>query len=377
MTSSAIDPVELARKLIACPSVTPYDVGAQDVLIDALEPLGFTAHDVSRGKVRNTFFRLGGEGPHFCFCGHTDVVPPGDEHSWSCPPFSGEVRGGMLYGRGAADMKGNIACFAAAVSRFLAGGNFKGSISLLITGDEEGEALDGTVKVLEWMRGNNHIPDAALVGEPTNPEKIGDEIKIGRRGSLSGTITVTGKQGHVAYPRLADNPLPKLVKLLAALAAHKFDEGSEYFPPTNLELTSIDTGNAADNVIPEKTAARFNVRFNDKWSAQSLSDKIVSLLDAAGADYKISFWSNAESFLSAPGKLAEMVSAAVAETAQRTPKLTTSGGTSDARFVARYCPVVEFGLVNKTIHQVDECVAVADMETLTGIYAGILGRFFK
>lgn len=377
MKSSVTDPVALAQKLIACPSVTPYDVGAQDVLAEALIPLGFTAYDVTSGETRNTFFRLGDKGPHFCFCGHTDVVPPGDEASWSHPPFAAKIHDGLLYGRGAADMKGSIACFVAALTQYLANDAPKGSISLLITGDEEGEATDGTIKVLEWMQASGHVPDAALVGEPTNPNTLGEEIKIGRRGSLSGVITVTGKQGHVAYPHLADNPLPKLVKLLDVLASHSFDQGSEFFPPTNLELTSIDTGNKADNVIPQKASARFNVRFNDRWSAKSLEQKIAELLSATGLAYESRFSSNAESFITAPGALTDLVSDAVKEATGRTPELSTKGGTSDARFVSRYCPVVEFGLINKTIHQIDEHVVVDDLYKLTAIYRKILEKYFS
>jgi len=374
MTSSATD---LAQQLIRCASVTPHDAGAQDVLIAALRPLGFTVHDITINETRNTFFRRGTQGPHFCFCGHTDVVPTGDEARWTLPPFAATIKDGILYGRGAADMKGNIACFVAALAQYLGANDPHGSISLLITGDEEGEALDGTVKVLEWMKQNGHVPDVALVGEPTNPEKLGDEIKIGRRGSLSGTLTVEGKQGHVAYPQLADNPLPKLVKLLDALASYKFDQGSAHFPPTNLELTTIDTGNKADNVIPASATARFNVRFNDKWSAASLGKKITEILDETGLAYTARFSSNAESFITEPGAFTDLVSAAVMEATGRKPELSTKGGTSDARFVSRYCPVVEFGLINKTIHQINEHAAVTDLEKLTVIYRVILEKYFS
>lgn len=371
------DPVALAQALIRCPSVTPFDVGAQDVLIDALEPLGFTVHDVSRGQVRNTFFRRGEGGPHLCFCGHTDVVPPGEEESWTHPPFEAVIEDGKLYGRGASDMKGGIACFVAAVETYLQTHDCPGSISLLITGDEEGVATDGTVKVLEWMAENGHVPDAAIVGEPTNPEQLGEEIKIGRRGSLGGFITVTGKQGHVAYQHLADNPLPRMIKLLDALAGHTFDAGNAHFAPTNLEITTIDVGNPANNIIPEKITARFNVRFNDEWTAETLKEKIVSILDEAGGGYQIDMGGNAPSFLSAPGPLTETVLTAVEKITGRRPAATTSGGTSDARFVQAYCPVVECGLINKTIHQVDEYAALADMEQLTKIYLQILRSYFE
>ncbi len=371
-----IDPVALSQELIKRPSVTPADEGAQDVLIKALEPLGFKSYDVTSGDVRNTFFRLGESGPHLCFCGHTDVVPTGDEDSWSHPPFAAQIHDGKLYGRGASDMKGNIACFIAALSAFLEDGSFKGSISLLITGDEEGPAIDGTVKVLEWMRENGHIPDAAIVGEPTNPDHLGQEIKIGRRGSLGGTVTVKGIQGHVAYPHLADNPLPKLARLVNALASYSFDEGNEFFPATNLELTSIDTGNATDNVIPQKATARFNVRFNDQWTAGKIEEKIRTILDGVSENYALECTSNAESFLTAPGALTSLVADAVKEITGKTPELSTKGGTSDARFVQAYCPVVECGLINKTIHQVDEYADIDDINTLTEIYCSILRNYF-
>ena len=374
-----IDAVELTQALIRCPSVTPYDVGAQDVLCEALNPLGFDAYDVTSEDVRNSFFRLGTEGPHLCFCGHTDVVPAGAEESWSHPPFAAEIHNGKLYGRGASDMKGNIACFIAALSRYLQDNTLKGSVSLLITGDEEGDAVNGTVKVLEWMAENGHTPDFALVGEPTNPEKLGQEIKIGRRGSLSGILTVTGKQGHVAYQHLADNPLPRLVRLLDKLTSYEFDQGNEYFPPTNLELTTIDTGNSAGNVIPEKTRAVFNIRFNDQWSAQTLGQKVKEILATAGEEGKYTLEllpSNAESFLTAPGPITEMIAASVEEITGSSPQITTSGGTSDARFVQAYCPVVECGLVNKTIHQVDEHAAIDDLMQMTEIYLKILEKYF-
>ena len=372
----ALDPVEISQQLIRCASVTPKDEGAQDIIIDALSPLGFQTYDVTRGDIRNTFLRLGDSGPHFCFCGHTDVVPIGEEASWTQPPFAAEIQDGKLYGRGAADMKSNIACFMAATSSFLEVGTFKGSISLLITGDEEGPAVDGTVKVLEWMAENGHVPDVALVGEPTNPSNMGQEIKVGRRGSLTGVIKVKGIQGHVAYPQLADNPLPKMVALTHKLATHQFDEGSDYFPPTNLELTTIDTGNTADNVIPEKTEAHFNVRFNDKWSAKALEEKIRQLLDDTGFDYALSCESNAESFLTEEGSFTALVSKAVEDITGRTPELSTKGGTSDARFVQNYCPVVEYGLINKTIHQVDEHTTISDIESLTQTYELILKNYF-
>lgn len=372
-----IDPVELTQNLIRCPSVTPADEGAQDVLIDILKPLGFAVHDVTSGDVRNTFLRLGTDGPHLCFCGHTDVVPVGDETSWTHPPFAAEIHDGRLYGRGASDMKGNIACFIAALAVYLEQNELKGSISLLITGDEEGVATNGTVKVLEWMEQNDQLPDVAIVGEPTNPDALGDEIKIGRRGSLTGDITVTGTQGHVAYPQLADNPLPKLAQLVSVLASYKFDEGNTFFPATNLEFTTIDTGNSADNIIPEKAHAKFNVRFNDQWNADSLEQKIRDILDDTFKGYQLETWSNAESFLTEPGNLTDLVASAVKDVTGRMPELSTKGGTSDARFVQKYCPVVECGLINKTIHQVDEYTEIEGMENLVKIYQVILEKYFS
>lgn len=372
------DPVSLAQDLIRCPSVTPADEGAQQCLIDALTPLGFSCTILPFGEISNLFARLGSGAPHFCFCGHTDVVPVGDQTAWAMPPFSATIRDGLLYGRGAADMKSNIACFVAAVGRYLdAHGLPDGSISLLITGDEEGLAVDGTVKVLEWMRDHGQIPDHALVGEPSNPLKMGDEIKIGRRGSVTGRLSVTGKQGHVAYPALADNPLPRMITLLSALTAHCFDQGSEFFAATNLEVTTIDTGNMADNVIPAKVTAQFNVRFNDRWSAASIEEKIREILDSYHVAYDLSCRSTAESFMTTPGDFTDLVAESVARITGRKPSLSTAGGTSDARFVQAYCPVVEYGLVNKTIHQVDEHCALADIESLTTTYQDILERYFQ
>lgn len=371
------DALAYAQALLKCPSVTPEDAGAQDVIINALKPLGFEIHDVTRETIRNTFLRLGTGGPHICFAGHTDVVPAGDLSSWHVPPFEGEVKNGMLYGRGAADMKGNIACVMAAVELFIKQhGAPDGSFSLLITGDEEAEAVNGTQKVLEWMSEEKHIPDVCLVCEPTNPEYLGQEVKIGRRGSLSGHITVRGKQGHVAYPDLADNPLPGLVKLLDALSSAILDRGSAYFPPTSVQITTIDVGNTAMNVIPAQGRASFNIRFNDRWTAATLEAKLREILGKTGVSYILKTSSNAESFLTPPGEWSHLVIAAVEDVTGHKPVGTTFGGTSDARFVQKYCPVVEFGLVNKTIHQIDEHVAVADLETLTKIYLKILEKYF-
>lgn len=378
-----MDPVALTQSLIACPSVTPEDAGAQQVLITELKNLGFAIHDLpfdGNGSypVKNFFARLGTSGPHLCFAGHTDVVPAGDDAAWSVPPFSGKIVDGHVLGRGAADMKGNICCFVAALAEFLNGySEIKGSISLIITGDEEADSINGTARVLEWMDKNGHTPDVCLVGEPTNPETLGQEIKIGRRGSLTGKLTVRGKQGHVAYPDRADNPLPRLIKMLDSLKDHIYDKGSAYFPATNLEITTIDVGNKAANVIPAAGHATFNLRYSDRWTGPKLSEKIRAILDSVSPDYELTLREGAESFLTQPGEWTNLVAGAVEKQTGNKPALSTSGGTSDARFIASYCPVVEFGLVNKTIHQVDEKVAVDDLVKLTAIYKEILMQYFR
>lgn len=374
-----ISPLALAQALIRCPSITPADAGAQDVLIEALRAMGFECHTLTFGKVKNLFARLGTGKPHLCFAGHTDVVPAGDESAWTHPPFSAAVANGKLYGRGASDMKGNIACFVAALSRFVEkNGSPPGSVSLLITGDEEAEAVDGTIRVLPWMKENNHLPDVTIVGEPSNPNALGDEIKIGRRGSLVGKLAVRGKQGHIAYPERADNPLPRLIALLAALDAHAFDAGTEFFQPTNLEIVSIDVGNAADNVIPAAGSALFGIRFNDLWTCASLEKKVREILDATGHAYELICRHSGECFRTAPGPFTAMFSDAIRSVTGRIPALTTGGGTSDARFIKNYCPaVVEFGLINRTIHQVDEHAAVEDIGKLTEIYSIVLERYFS
>ncbi|QQG36474.1 MAG: succinyl-diaminopimelate desuccinylase [Micavibrio aeruginosavorus] len=375
--SQIIDPIALTQKLVRCPSITPDDAGAQTVLRDNLHALGFACHNLPFGNIQNLFARIGTRGPHICFCGHTDVVPPGDLTLWRFAPFSAILSEGRIYGRGTADMKANIACFAGAVSQFLEqSSDFRGSISFLITGDEEAEAIDGTVKVLQWMKENEHLADVWLVGEPSNPQSLGDEIKIGRRGSLTGLLTVQGIQGHVAYPDRADNPLPRLIRLLSALDQLTLDQGSPHFQASNLEIVSIDVGNPADNVIPARGAARFNVRFNDQWTAHTLEDRIRSCLNNTGVSYDLTTSSNAESFLTKLGPFTDLVSSAVESITGRKPALSTGGGTSDARFIARYGPVVECGLINSTIHKTDEHVAVDDLYQLTRIYLRILQSYF-
>lgn len=371
-----MDVIELTQKLIACPSITPKDEGALVYLAQQLEKLGFTCHRLDFGEgdehVPNLFARLGTGAPHICYAGHTDVVPTGPADAWTYGPFNPHIEDGILYGRGASDMKGSVAAFTAAVAAYLKDNTPTGSISLLITGDEEGPAINGTIKVLEWMKENNHIPDVALIGEPTNPDHLGQEIKIGRRGSLTGQITVSGKQGHVAYQHLADNPLPKLVKILDALSDNVLDEGSEFFPPTNLEITTIDVGNTADNVIANSGTAKFNIRFNDHWSSETLSAKLHEIIKSCGFDYELDLTCGAESFLTKPAEWSDIVREAVKNVTGKTPEFTTNGGTSDARFVVQYCPVVEFGGINATIHQIDENARVQDLKDLSKIFTQVL-----
>ncbi|PTW62676.1 succinyldiaminopimelate desuccinylase [Breoghania corrubedonensis] len=381
-------PVRIARDLIRCPSVTPEEGGALAFLAELLEGAGFEVHRVTfqtpgTPDVENLFARYGRGHPHVAFAGHTDVVPPGEETSWTHAPFSGEIADGVLYGRGAVDMKGGVAAFAAAAIDFIAdaGETFPGAISFLITGDEEGPAVNGTVRLMEWCRARGERFDACIVGEPTNPQTLGDAIKVGRRGSLSGTLTVKGKQGHVAYPHLAENPVPGLLRLCAALDGLHLDDGNERFQPSNLEIVGIDTGNPAFNVIPEKVGARFNVRFNDTWTRESLARHIeAAIREAAGntVGYELVFREDgSDSFLTNDTALIGALSAAVAAETGRQPELSTGGGTSDARFIKNYCPVVEFGLVGQTMHQIDERVALADLETLAAIYRRFLSDYFK
>ena len=381
--NSAIDPVELAAAMIRCPSVTPADEGALDVLQAALEGLGFTCHRLTFSEpgtadVDNLFARIGKAGPNFCFAGHTDVVPVGDEAAWSVGPFDARLIDGELYGRGAADMKGAVACFTAAAARVLAarGDRFEGSISLLITGDEEGPAINGTAKVLDWLTGRGETIDACLVGEPTNPDRLGEMVKIGRRGSLTGRLTVHGVQGHVAYPQRADNPLPRLVRTLAALTETVLDEGNEHFQPSNLEVTTIDVGNPASNVIPAEATATFNIRFNDGHSRASLTAWLGETCAAHAGDHDLEVEAGGEAFLTPPGPLSAMIADAIERVTGERPELSTTGGTSDARFIKDHCPVAEFGLVGQTMHKVDERVAVADLAALTDIYAAVLNAYF-
>ncbi len=367
----------IAQTLIAFPSVTPEDAGAQAYLAGLLTDMGFTCHHLPFADIKNLFARLGTSGPHLCYAGHTDVVPPGPLDQWTHDPFTPIVKDGVLYGRGASDMKGSVACFIAAAHGFVQKhGAPQGSLSLLITGDEEGAAINGTVKVLEWMNRHNHIPDVALVGEPTNPDHMGQEIKIGRRGSLSGHLTVFGKQGHVAYPQRADNPAPKLAQIITLLSETPLDKGTDYFQASNLEFTSIETSKGADNVIPAQTSAKFNIRFNDLWTCASLEKKIREILDTTGHAYDLHCIHGAQSFITKPGEWSTLVASAVTDITGKNPSLTTTGGTSDARFIAPYCPVIECGAINKTIHQIDENVDIADLDALTALYLSILEKYF-
>jgi succinyl-diaminopimelate desuccinylase len=381
------DPVALARDLLRCPSVTPQEGGALSLIENVLSGAGFAVHRIvfsepGTDDVENLYARIGTAGPHLVLAGHTDVVPPGDEARWHHRPFAGDIADGVLFGRGAVDMKGAIACKLAAVLDHLAanGGKPKGSISFLVTGDEEGIAVNGTVKLLRWAAARGEKFDHCVLGEPTNPKRLGDMVKIGRRGSLNGTLVVSGTQGHVAYPALADNPVHRIVAIMAAMMAEPLDAGSAHFDPSNLEFTSVDVGNKTVNVIPSEAHARFNIRFNDHHTQASLKALIEKRARAAAQGGNFRFeWepSNADVFLTKPGPFVELVSGAIAEVTGRQPELSTTGGTSDARFIKDYCPVVEFGLVNATMHKIDENVPTDDLLTLTAVYRRILDRYFN
>jgi len=381
--SATIDPVELTRALIRRPSVTPNDEGALGVLEAALKPLGFACHrlpftEAGTPDVDNLYARFGSGAPHFCFAGHSDVVPVGDRAGWNLDPFGAEIVDGQLYGRGASDMKGAIAAFAAAAERFLGrrGREFKGSISLLITGDEEGPAINGTAKMLKWLAARNEKIDGCVVGEPTNEQALGDMMKIGRRGSLNAKLAVHGVQTHSAYPHLGDNPNHRLVRILADMLSTELDTGTEWFPATNLQVTTIDVGNPATNVTPAVARANVNIRFNNLHSGAKLKQWLKDRCDAGGARYDLDVYVTGEAFLTQPGAFSSLVAEAVKQATGRTPALSTTGGTSDARFICNYSPVVEFGLVGRTIHKVNECAAVADIRELANIYGGILDRYF-
>jgi succinyl-diaminopimelate desuccinylase len=386
-----IDALSIARDLVRCPSVTPADGGALGVLENLLKAAGFETHRVTFGEpgtadIDNLYARIGDQAPHITFAGHTDVVPPGDETAWTHGAFSGEVRDGFLYGRGAVDMKGGIACSLAAVLQYLAdhggkpGKDGKGSISFLITGDEEDISVNGTAKLLQWVAARGEKFDHCVLGEPSNVEVLGDCIKVGRRGSQSGTLYVDGIQGHVAYPQRAANPVPDISRLIVAISDEPLDHGSAQFQASNLEFTSVDVGNTASNVIPGQARAKFNIRFNDHHTQATLRELVEArLAKAAGNRIKARIvWepSNSNVFVTKPGPFTDLAVEAIEEVTGRKPELSTSGGTSDARFIASYCPVIEFGLVGQTMHQIDERAAVSDLEKLTKIYRGVLERYF-
>jgi succinyl-diaminopimelate desuccinylase len=379
-----IDPVTLTQQLIRCPSVTPADEGALDVLERALTGLGFACTRLPfghapDGPVDNLFATLAGRqqglgGPHFAFAGHSDVVPVGDRAGWSEDPFSGEIRGGFIVGRGAADMKGALGAMIAATARHLARGPLVGRLSFIITGDEEGPATFGTAPMLDWLETHDLVPDMCLVGEPTSQAHLGDMMKIGRRGSLNAWITVNGAQGHVGYPNRADNPITRLVAIMADLKARVLDTGNGWFQASNLEITDLSVGNPATNLIPAQARARLNIRFNNEHSGATLSDWIRSVVSAHAPASHVEIKISGEAFLTQPGALTSLVSAAIADVTGRTPELSTTGGTSDARFIRRLCPVVEFGLPGQSMHKVDEHAAVADVEGLAAIYEAVLAR---
>jgi succinyl-diaminopimelate desuccinylase len=382
MTNAALDPAALAAELIRRPSVTPRDEGAQDVLAAALKGLGFAYHRLTFGdgaeKVHNLYARFGRVRPNFCFAGHTDVVPEGPAEAWSVPPFAGVFRDGRLHGRGAVDMKGAIAAFICAAQRFLGerGPDFAGSISVLVTGDEEGAAENGTRKVLDWLDARGELLDACIVGEPTSARVLGDTIKIGRRGSLTGRLTVHGRQGHTAYPHLADNAAHRLVRMLHALTTVELDGGSAHFQPSSLQIATIDIGNPAANVIPGEASAVFNIRFNDRWSGESLEGWLRARLDEIGGDYALAARVSGEAFLVPPGIVSDTLATAIRQVTGKAPEFGTSGGTSDARFLQACCPLAEFGLVGQTMHQANERVDVADLARLTEIYHNFLDLYF-
>ncbi len=388
--SHIIDPLDLAARLIRCPSVTPDEAGALDLLQIELEAIGFTCTRLPFARegtpeVDNLYARIGTGAPNFCFAGHTDVVPVGKREAWTVDPFGGRVLEENLYGRGASDMKSAIACFAAACSRFIAERreDFGGAISFLITGDEEGPAVNGTAKVLGWMAAHGEVIDACLVGEPSSSQVLGDMIKIGRRGSLIGRLAVYGTQGHSAYPQLADNPIPRLMEMLRVINDEALDAGTDHFEPSHAAITTIDVGNQAVNIIPAMAAAGFNIRFNDLHSGMSLETMLRARCDAVnqtygngGARYDLDILISGEAFITKPGPFSDLVAGAVEKITGLAPELGSNGGTSDARFIKDYCPVVEFGLSNRTAHKVDENVAVGEVRKLAEIYHEILAGYF-
>ena len=381
MKNTPLDPVNMLQQLVRCPSVTPHEAGALTTVQTWLEAAGFNSNRLAFAEVDNLFSRIGTSAPHLCFAGHTDVVPQGDETIWSSPPFAAEIRDGYMYGRGTTDMKASVAAFAAAACDFLRENpRFKGSISFLITNDEEGPAINGTVKVLQWMKDQGHIPDHCLVGEPSCVDQLGDTIKIGRRGSLSFIVTCEGKQGHAAYPHKADNPIPKLARLIERLSEKPLDNGNGHFDPSSLAFTSFDVGNPAGNVIPSKAVLKFNIRYSTEHDYDSLkalvNGHIEKLYEEMGGTWSVVFTEGAEAFITEPGAFVGLVQDAIADETGIAAKLSTSGGTSDARFIKDYCPVLEFGPTNATIHQTDERISIAELQATTRIYRRIIEKYF-
>jgi succinyl-diaminopimelate desuccinylase len=387
MKNTPTDPVPLLQDLIRCKSVTPAEGGALTYLENLLSSHGFVCHrlifrEPGTPDVENLFARFGSGAPHLCFAGHTDVVPEGILESWTHSPFAAEIADGYIYGRGASDMKGSVAAFAGAAIDFVrAAGKFKGSLSVLITGDEEGPAINGTVKVLQWMYDNGHIPDHCIVGEPSCADRLGDTIKIGRRGSLSFHVTVEGKQGHAAYPHKADNPIPKLARFIDRIAAARLDAGNEHFDPSTLAVTTFDVGNPAGNVIPSRATAKFNIRFSPEHSFASLrrwiDEEMAAVKEEMGGSWSVSATEGADAFITEPGAFVGLVQDAVERETGILPRLSTSGGTSDARFVKDYCPVLEFGPTNATIHQTDERIGVDELRATQAIYGRIIADYFS
>ena len=379
-----LDPVEFTADLIRCPSITPSEGGALDLLQHTLEGLGFKCYrlpfsDVDTPDVDNLYARYGKATPNFCFAGHTDVVPTGPVEEWSANPFHAEVKDDVIIGRGAADMKGAIAAFVSAAQRFIDAGAFDGSISFLITGDEEGPAINGTRKMLDWLDENQEKLDICVVGEPTNPMELGEMAKIGRRGSMNMILNVRGTQGHVAYPHLANNAAHRLVAMLDALISEQLDDGNAHFQASSLQITSIDIGNPTENVIPGEAEARFNIRFNDIHTSESLATWVRNKLDGAanGTDYDLKVRVSGESFVFPPGELSNLISDACEKVVGRRPELSTTGGTSDARFIKNHCPVAEFGLISQTMHKVDERTRIDDIQNLSEIYLAMLEAYFR
>jgi succinyl-diaminopimelate desuccinylase len=387
MKNLPTDSVAILQDLVRCRSVTPHEAGALTVLENLLSARGFVCQrlifkDNDTPDVENLFARIGTTEPHLCFAGHTDVVPAGNDTDWTHEPFAAEISDGVLYGRGATDMKGSVAAFAAAAIDYVnANGKPAGSLSFLITGDEEGPAVNGTIKVLEWMKANGHIPDHCLVGEPSCVDKLGDTMKIGRRGSLSFEVTVEGTQGHVAYPSKTDNPIPKLARFIDWISHARLDDGNDHFGPSTLAVTSVDVGNAAGNVVPARAMAKFNVRYSTEQSYQSLRDwvdaQIAAIKSDIGGRWTVKSYEGAEAFITEPGAFVGLVQDAVEQETGLVPKLSTSGGTSDARFIKNYCPVLEFGPTNATIHQVDERISIEELRATQIIYGRIIAAYFN